>query len=200
MHSTQPTLHRQIARLESLLGTRLFERYGRHVECTVSGQLLLPLAKAIVTRTDEAVSLMREQAGGGPSTVRFGAGTSNVIVMLTPVLATFLKTYPSVSVDLVEKDDAQLEEAVVTGELDCAVITPWGSTRAVTQHLLTEEILLVVPKGHALRRAAGRPHGDARQRVHAPAAGHHEREQRDRRRPARPASSRGSRTGPTTRI
>jgi DNA-binding transcriptional LysR family regulator len=149
MHSTQPTLSRQIARLESELGTRLFERYGRHVECTASGQLLLPLAKAIVTRTDEAVSLMREQAGGGPSTVRFGAA-GNVIVMLTPVLASFLTTYPNVSVDLVEKDDAQLEEAVITGELDCAVITPWGSTRAVTQHLLTEEILLVVPQDHAL--------------------------------------------------
>ena len=149
MHSTQPTLSRQIARLESELGVRLFERYGRHVECTESGQLLLPLAKAIVSRTDEVVSLMREQAGGGPSTVRFGAA-GNVIVMLTPVLAAFLKTYPKVTVDLVEKDDSQLEEAVITGELDCAVITPWGSTRAMAQHLMTEEILLVVPEGHRL--------------------------------------------------
>lgn len=149
VHSTQPTLSRQIARLEGELGVRLFERYGRHVECTGSGQLLLPLAKAIVSRTDEVVSLMREQAGGGPSTVRFGAA-GNVIVMLTPVLAAFLKTYPKVTVDLVEKDDSQLEEAVITGELDCAVITPWGSTRAMAQHLMTEEILLVVPEGHRL--------------------------------------------------
>ena len=149
VHSTQPTLSRQIARLEGELGVRLFERYGRHVECTESGQLLLPLAKAIVTRTDEVVSLMREQAGGGPSTVRFGAA-GNVIVMLTPILAAFLKTYPKVTVDLVEKDDSQLEEAVITGELDCAVITPWGSTRAMAQHLMTEEILLVVPEGHRL--------------------------------------------------
>jgi len=149
VHSTQPTLSRQIARLEGELGVRLFERYGRHVECTESGQLLLPLAKAIVSRTDEVVSLMREQAGGGPSTVRFGAA-GNVIVMLTPVLAAFLKTYPKVTVDLVEKDDSQLEEAVITGELDCAVITPWGSTRAMAQHLMTEEILLVVPEGHRL--------------------------------------------------
>ena len=149
VHSTQPTLSRQIARLEGELGVRLFERYGRHVECTESGQLLLPLAKAIVSRTDEAVSLMREQAGGSPSTVRFGAA-GNVIVMLTPILAAFLKTYPKVTVDLVEKDDSQLEEAVITGELDCAVITPWGSTRSMAQHLMTEEILLVLPEGHRL--------------------------------------------------
>src|SRR5665647_2485253 len=86
MHSTQPTLSRQIARLEGELGTRLFERYGRHVECTASGQLLLPLAQAIVTRTDEAVSLIREQAGAGSGTVRFGAIGSVFALLLTPVL------------------------------------------------------------------------------------------------------------------
>ncbi len=150
MHSTQPTLSRQIARLESELGAQLFERYGRHVECTVSGQLLLPLAQAIVTRTDEAVSLLREQAGAGSGTVRFGAIGSVFALLLTPVLVSFLAAYPSVSVDLVEKDDAQLEEAVISGELDCAVMTPWGSTRAATQYLLTEEILLVVSRDHRL--------------------------------------------------
>ena len=30
------------------------------------------------------------------------------------------------------------------------MITPWGSTRAATQRLLTEEILLVVAEGHRL--------------------------------------------------
>jgi DNA-binding transcriptional LysR family regulator len=150
MHSTQPTLSRQIARLEAELGAQLFERYGRHVECTVSGQLLLPLAQAIVTRTDEAVSLVREQVGAGSSTVRFGAVGNVFALLLTPILVSFLSAYPSVSIDLVEKDDAQLEEAVVSGELDCAVMTPWGSTRTTTQHLLTEEIFLVVPRGHRL--------------------------------------------------
>ena len=154
MHSTQPTLSRQIARLETELGTRLFERYGRHVECTVTGQLLLPLAQAIITRTEEAISLIREQAGTGSGTVRFGAVGNVMALLLTPILVSFLAAYPNVSVDLVEKDDAQLEDAVISGELDCAVMTPWGSTRAATQHLLTEEILLVVPPDHRLAQAS----------------------------------------------
>ncbi len=148
MHSTQPTLSRQIARLESELGTRLFERYGRHVECTVTGQSLLPLAQAIITRTEEIVNLVREQTGTAPSTVRFGAVGNVMAILLTPILASFFAAYPRVTVDLIEKDDAQLEDAVITGELDCAVVTPWGSTRTATQHLLTEEIVLVVPRNH----------------------------------------------------
>ena len=150
IHSTQPTLSRQIARLESDLGARLFERYGRHVELTFNGQLLLPLAQAIVARTDDAVSLMKEQAGAGASTVRLGAVGNVFALVLTPILVSFLATYPRVTVDLIEKDDAALEEAVIGGELDCAVMTPWGSSRAATQYLMTEEVLLVVPQEHRL--------------------------------------------------
>lgn len=152
MHSTQPTLSRQIARLERELGAQLFERYGRHVECTAAGQLLLPLAQAIVARTEEAIALIREQAGATSSSVRFGAVGNVMALLLTPILVSFLEAYPHVSVDLVEKDDAQLEEAVIRGELDCAVITPWGSSRTAAQHLLTEEIVLVVPRNHRLAK------------------------------------------------
>lgn len=152
MHSTQPTLSRQIARLESELGTRLFERYGRHVECTLTGQVLLPLARAIISRTEEIFTLTREQGSIGAGTVRFGAVGNVMALLLTPILATFFAAYPRVTVDLIEMDDARLEDAVVSGELDCAVITPWGSTRAATQHLLTEEILLIMPKNHPLAK------------------------------------------------
>jgi DNA-binding transcriptional LysR family regulator len=152
MHTTQPTLSRQIARLESELGAQLFERYGRHVECTATGQLLLPLARAIITRTDEIITLIKEQAGATSSTVRFGAVGNVMAALLTPILVSFLAAYPRVSVDLIEKDDAQLEDAVISGELDCAVMTPWGSTRAAHLHLLTEEILLVVPQEHRLAK------------------------------------------------
>jgi len=157
MHSTQPTLSRQIARLESELGVRLFERYGRHVECTLTGQVVLPLARAVISRTEEILTLTREQGGIGAGTVRFGAVGSVMALLLTPTLGSFFTAYPRVTVDLIEMDDAGLEEAVVSGELDCAVITPWGSTRAATQHLLTEEILLIVPRDHPLAKEASVP-------------------------------------------
>jgi LysR family transcriptional activator of glutamate synthase operon len=152
LHSTQPTVSRQIARLEGLLKARLFERYGRHVELTVVGELLLPLAQAIVTRTEDAVGIVREQLGEGPSALHFGAAPTVMAHILIPQLASFMAAYPEISIDLVEKEDAQLEEAVISGELDCGVMTPWGSARVAGHHLLTEEILLVVPLGHRFAR------------------------------------------------
>jgi LysR family hydrogen peroxide-inducible transcriptional activator len=150
LNVTQPALSRQIARLETELGTRLFERYGRHVECTSGGQFLLPLAEAIIARADEAVSLMRERAGAGSTTVRLGATGMVFAHFLTPILTAFITAHPSARLELMEADDVGLEEAVIDGKLDCAVCTPWKSTRAAAKHLLTEEIFLVVACDHQL--------------------------------------------------
>ena len=150
IHSTQSAVSRQIAKLEKELGVQLFERYGRHVECTPTGQLLLPLVESVVAGTDRVISLAREQAGTATCKVRFGAVPNVLANLLAPILVSFLAEHPDMSVDLVGMEDALIEEAVANGELDCAVITPWGSSRVVTRHLLTEEILLVVPEGHRL--------------------------------------------------
>jgi DNA-binding transcriptional LysR family regulator len=147
-HLSQPAISRQIARLETELGVRLFERYGRRVECTADGKLLLPLAKAIVSRADDATRLVREHAGMVSSRVSLGSTGTVFAHLLAPLLASFIKTYPKIRLDLVERDDTLLEEGVFNGELDCAVITAWGSTRAAVIHLLTEEIVLVVSSDH----------------------------------------------------
>jgi DNA-binding transcriptional LysR family regulator len=149
-HLTQPAISRQIARLEGELGVRLFERYGRRVECTPDGKLLLPLAKAIVARADDAARMMREHAGMVSSRVRVGSTGTVFGHLLSPVLATFIKTYPKIHLDLIERDDTLLEEGIFNGELDCAIMTAWGSSRAAFMHLLTEEILLVVRQDHRL--------------------------------------------------
>jgi DNA-binding transcriptional LysR family regulator len=151
-HLTQPAISRQIARLEGELGVRLFERYGRRVECTPDGKLLLPLAKAIVARTDDATRMMREHAGMVSSRVRVGSTGTVFGHLLSPILASFIKTYPKIHLDLIERDDTLLEDGLFSGELDCAIITAWGSSRAAVMHLLTEEILLVVRDDHRVAR------------------------------------------------
>ncbi len=155
VHLSQPAISRQIARLETELGARLFERYGRRVECTADGKLLLPLARNILARADDASRMVREHAGTLSSKVSLGSTGTVFAHLLAPILASFIKTYPRVHLDLFEREDVLLEEAVMNGELDCAIVTAWGSPRVATTHILTEEILLLVPSDHRL--AGGSP-------------------------------------------
>jgi DNA-binding transcriptional LysR family regulator len=153
VHLSQPAISRQISRLETELGTELFERYGRRVECTVNGELLLPLARSIVAKADEAARLIRENVGMVSSRVRFGSSGIVFAHLLPPALGSFVQAYPKIQLDLVEREDSLLEEAVANGEIDCAIVTGWGSPRATVVRLITEEIFLVVPPSH---RLAGR--------------------------------------------
>jgi DNA-binding transcriptional LysR family regulator len=154
LHMTQPALSRQIARLEAELGTKLFERYGRQVECTSEGEFLRPHAEAIIARADKTLGLMRERAGAETAGARLGATGMVFAHLLTPILTRFITAYPTVDLNLTEASDVDLEEAVIDGKLDFAVFTPWKSTRAATRHLLTEEILAVMSRDHPL---ASRP-------------------------------------------
>ena len=153
VHLSQPAISRQIRRLEQELGAELFDRYGRRVECTTHGELLLPLARAIIARADEATRLIREHVGMVSSRVRFGSTGIVFAHLLPPMLASFLQAYPKIHLDLIEREDALLEEAVANGEIDCAIVTGWGSPRVSTVRLLTEEIFLLVSESH---RLAGR--------------------------------------------
>jgi LysR family transcriptional regulator, transcription activator of glutamate synthase operon len=153
VHLSQPAISRQVSRLEKELGADLFERYGRRVECTANGELLLPLARAIVSRADEAARLIREHVGMVSSRVRFGSSGIVFAHLLPPILAPFLQSYPKIHLELIEREDSLLEEAVANGEIDCAIVTGWGSPRASVLRLLTEEIFLVVSQNH---RLAGR--------------------------------------------
>ena len=155
VHLSRPAVSRQIGRLESELGhpaLRALRQTGGMLTLTAS---CFSLARAIVTRSDDAARLIREHVGSTSSKVRFGSTGTVFAHFLAPILASFMKTYPKVHLQLIEREDALLEEAVASGEIDCAMVTAWGSPRVATAHVLTEEIFLLLPSGHRL--AAGAP-------------------------------------------
>jgi LysR family transcriptional regulator, transcription activator of glutamate synthase operon len=151
VHLSQPALSRQIKRLEDELGTLLLKRQARRVECTADGLLLLPLARNIVMRVDEATRIIRERVGQSASQVRIGA-TGPVLTYLLPgILASFRQQNPSIKFEIRELDDTELEHWTLAGDLDCAILTVWGSMPAVaTEPLLTEEIFAILPEAHPL--------------------------------------------------
>ncbi len=141
---TQPVLSRQIRQLESELGKHLLYRHGRGVRVTDSGKRLLAHGKGILHQ----VSLAR-QALDAPDALPAG----KVIVGLPPSLckhiavrlvALFRKRYAEASIGIVEGMTVSMQDWLVQGRLDCALLhDPAPMAQLDYDALWSEELCLV---------------------------------------------------------
>jgi DNA-binding transcriptional LysR family regulator len=100
IRSTQPTLGRHIAELESQLGTTLFERTGRGLLPTAMALRLASSARAMELGAQQlsrlAVGAQSSQAGS----VRISASQPVACVLLPPLLAQMRLALPEITVEL----------------------------------------------------------------------------------------------------
>ena len=105
LHTSQPTVGRHIAELETQLGVVLFERTGRGLQPTPTA---LQLAESARTMEAGAHQLARSVSGaeaGVAGTVRITASQPVACVLLPPVLARMRQALPDVQVELVASNE-----------------------------------------------------------------------------------------------
>jgi LysR family transcriptional regulator, transcription activator of glutamate synthase operon len=154
LHVSQPALSYQISRLERELGTLMFDRSSRRIALTPDGELFLPLAQAVLFKADDAVRVLKEHLGVEAGEVRMGCNPSVAAYRVPPLLGSFRRHFPRVRVHLVEGDDIELQQGVLEGTIDFAVVTAPGSPQSLEVFpLAVEDMMLIVPPGH---RHAGR--------------------------------------------
>jgi uncharacterized integral membrane protein (TIGR00698 family) len=79
LNMTQSAASAAVQALESGLGTRLFNRVGRHIELTEAGRIFLPEARAVLKRLAQASQTLAELIAAGTSV----CGASAVIATNT---------------------------------------------------------------------------------------------------------------------
>lgn len=149
LHVSQPALSYQIRRLEGELGTRLFNRGGRSIALTPDGEIFLPLAQSVLLRADEALRALKEHQGVETGEVRMGCNPSVATYRGPSLIASFRLHYPRVRVKLIEGGDLELQQGVLEGAIDFAVVTAPGSPHMLdVTPLAAEDLLLVVASSH----------------------------------------------------
>ena len=93
LHITQPSLSRQINRLEQQLGARLLDRGPQGTRLTEAGEVFLPQARALLRSAGRAVAQTR--AAARPGTVTIGY-TGDLII--TPVVREMRRRHPDAQV------------------------------------------------------------------------------------------------------
>jgi LysR family transcriptional regulator, cyn operon transcriptional activator len=149
---TQPTLSHQIKQLEQEIGTPLFDRVGRSIQITEAGKLFRSHAQRALRELESGLASVTELDGMMHGQLRIGVFRSFGNSLLPAVLAEFYQAHPQVCISMQQMSLADMELALVSGDIDFAITTylPATSDKMVSEKLFTEPLVLAVGQQHEL--------------------------------------------------
>jgi DNA-binding transcriptional LysR family regulator len=144
----------RIRGMENALGVPLLARDRRGVTLLPAGQCLLEHARLIVQQVERmrAISFARGLAGS----VRLLSNTAALSEYLPRVLAGFLTANPTISLDVEERESADIAAALGSGAADVGIASVAVLPDTIEQFPFRDDVLvLVFPQGEktARRRA-----------------------------------------------
>ena len=157
-HIAQPALSQQIRRLEDEVGLALVERTTRRVSMTEAGNLLVARARRILSELDAADAELQGLRGVQTGHVSVGAMHTMGPIDVSLALAVFHERHPGVELSVREQSSEELAEMLRDDVLDLAFLSV---TERIESHglglqqLYAEELVLILPPTHPLRRRDG---------------------------------------------
>lgn len=145
LHIAQPALSQQVATLENELDQQLLIRTKRGVTPTEAGKILYSHARTILRQCEQAqmAVINAGQILSGQVAIGLAPGTAASSLTM-PLLQTVREQFPEVLVYLHENSGASLNEKVMNGQLDMAVLYDRAPTAGITSVPLMKEDLYLV--------------------------------------------------------
>jgi DNA-binding transcriptional LysR family regulator len=146
---SQPTLSAGIKKLETDLGTPLFNREKRNISLTEAGNRFLPRARTVIYECNAA----KMEAGGKKAALRLQLGIHPImpIRQITRLLTDYRKSHPDVQIAIKEGSPEQIESWLDEGRIDAALsIPPALSDKFEFTRLFTTKCLLALSQSHPL--------------------------------------------------
>jgi LysR family nitrogen assimilation transcriptional regulator len=140
----QPALSRQVRLLEVELHQNLLTRNGRGAVPTEAGQLLLAHGRGILHQVERAREELGRVRGSLAGRVAVGLPTSLARMLTVPLTRAFRQQMPDATISISEGLSVAMQESLVNGRLDIAVLynaQPGFETEIAP--LLEENLLLV---------------------------------------------------------
>jgi LysR family transcriptional regulator, hca operon transcriptional activator len=151
LHTSQPSLSRQIRDLEREVGTELINRSAHGIELTSAGKAFLDHARMAVLQAETAkeVALRAVQPQGPTFALGFISGAE--IDLLPEVNRILHDGFPDVEVKLSSDYSPVLAKALTRRKLDAAFMRPEGHMGDLAcRHVRTDQLVFVFPSDHPL--------------------------------------------------
>ncbi len=145
LHIAQPALSQQVATLENELDQQLLIRTKRGVTPTEAGKILYGHARTILRQCEQAQTAVINagQVLSGQVSIGLAPGTAASSLTM-PLLQTVHDQFPEVLVYLHENSGSVLNEKVMNGQLDMAVLYDRAPTAGINSMPLMKEDLFLV--------------------------------------------------------
>jgi len=151
LHTSQPSLSRQIRDLEHEVGVELLSRGARGVELTASGRAFLDHARLALAQVDAAGETARRLAQPSQRTFALGFLTGQEMDWLPEAMRILRDELPNIEVRVCSQYSPDLAAALMRGKLDLAFLRPEPNVVDLTFKTVTKEPLVVVmPSDHRL--------------------------------------------------
>ncbi|HXZ07701.1 MAG TPA: LysR family transcriptional regulator [Paraburkholderia sp.] len=158
LHTSQPSLSRQIRDLEDQVGVELFSRSARGVELTAAGKAFLDHARLALTQVDAATEAARRAAQPQKQVFALGFLTGQEMTWLPRAMQILSEELPKIDVTVSSHYSPDLAESLARGKLDLAFLRAEPGFDLGYQVVSREKLVVLMPSDHRLTaRATIRP-------------------------------------------
>lgn len=158
LHVAQPALTRHVQRLEDELNVALFTRANRGVRLTEAGQKLLDGATRILRDIERTGDEIRAQDAHPSGKIILGITPTLCPVLVPDLFGRMRRDYPMIELKVMHAGMVRLEEFVIDGRVDIALLSELSRSRLIVSTRLAEEEMVLVTQPGA--RPAGTVDGE----------------------------------------
>jgi LysR family transcriptional regulator, nitrogen assimilation regulatory protein len=146
LHVAQPALTRHVQRLEDELNVALFTRANRGVRLTEAGQKLLDGATRILRDIERTGDEIRAQDAHPSGKIILGITPTLCPVLVPDLFARMRRDYPMIELKVMHAGMVRLEEFVIDGRVDIALLSELSRSRLIVSTRLAEEEMVLVTR------------------------------------------------------
>jgi LysR family hca operon transcriptional activator len=150
LHTSQPSLSRQIRDLEYQVGAELLSRSVHGVELTAAGKAFLDHARLALAQVDAAVEAARRAAQPARKTFAVGFLTGHEMNWLPRAMHVLHEELKNIQVTISSDYSPDLAEALIRGRLDVAFLRVEPTFDLGYEVVDHEPLIVLMPSDHRL--------------------------------------------------
>jgi LysR family transcriptional regulator, hca operon transcriptional activator len=150
LHTSQPSLSRQIRDLEDEVHAELFIRSARGVELTASGKAFLDHARLALAQVDAATEAARRAVQPAKQVFALGFQTGEEISWLPRAMKVLCDELPNIDVTVSSGYSPDLADALARGRLDLGFLRAEPGFDLEYRVVSRERLVVLMPSDHRL--------------------------------------------------